>query len=89
MFKELKIFFYLIFIIFFISTLLKIYFSDNYKKKSYRSINKIDSKISIYSKNLKTLKNDTKNIIEYIEEDKNKKNKKYFFWDLLKINDNI
>tara|TARA_Y100000590_G_scaffold95816_1_gene108767 strand:- start:3576 stop:3839 length:264 start_codon:yes stop_codon:yes gene_type:complete len=87
MFKELKIFFYIIFIIFFISTILKIYFSDNYKKKSYRSINKIDSKINFYSKNLKILTNDTQNIIEYIDEDKNKKNKKYYFWKLLKIND--
>ncbi len=66
---------------------MKIYFSDNYKKKSYRSINKIDSKINFYSKNLKILTNDTQNIIEYIDEDKNKKNKKYYFWKLLKIND--
>ncbi len=87
MLKELKIFFYILSVIIFTTILSKIYFSDNYKKKSYRSVNKIDLKISNYSKNLKILKNDTKNIIEYIEKDKNKKNKKYYFWQLLKKND--
>ena len=87
MFKELKLFFYILSIFFFITLLSKIYFSDNYKKKSYRSLNKIDLKINNYSKSLKILKNDTKNIIEYIDKNKNKKNKKYYFWKLLKKND--
>ena len=87
MFKELKLFFYILSIFFFITLLSKIYFSDNYKKKSYRSLNKIDLKINNYSKSLKILKNDTKNIIEYIDKNKNKKNKQNYFWKLLKKND--
>ena len=87
MLRELKIFFYLLSIIFFITILIKIYFSDNYKKKSYRSLNKIDSKINEYTENLKILTDDTQNIIEYLDIDKNKKNKKYYFWNLLKKND--
>ena len=87
MLRELKIFFYLLSIIFFITFLIKIYFSDNYKKKSYRSLNKIDSKINEYTENLKILTDDTQNIIEYLDIDKNKKNKKYYFWNLLKKND--
>ena len=87
MLRELKIFFYLLSIILFITILIKIYFSDNYKKKSYRSLNKIDSKINKYTKNLKILTDDTQNIIEYLDIDKNKKNKKYYFWNLLKKND--
>ena len=87
MFKELKLFFYILSIFFFITLLSKIYFSDNYKKKSYRSLNKIDLKINNYSKSLKILKNDTKNIIDYIDKNKNKKNKQYYFWELLKKND--
>ena len=67
MFKELKLFFYILSIFFFITLLSKIYFSDNYKKKSYRSLNKIDLKINNYSKSLKILKNDTKNIIEILK----------------------
>ena len=35
------------------------------------------------SKNLVTLKNDTKNIIEYVEYQKDKNKKKYHFWKLL------
>ena len=87
MIKELKFFFYILSIIFFITLLSKIYFSDNYKKKSYRSLNTIDSKINKYTKNLKILTDDTQDIIEYLDIDKNKKNKKYYFWNLLKKND--
>ena len=87
MLKELKIFFYLITIIFFISLSWKIYFSDNYKKKSYRTINKIDVKINNYSENLKILPNDTKNIIEYLNKNNSQKKKKFHFWNLLKKND--
>tara|TARA_Y100000590_G_scaffold457257_1_gene609520 strand:- start:330 stop:593 length:264 start_codon:yes stop_codon:yes gene_type:complete len=87
MIKELKVFFYLLVIAFFVTISIKIYFSDNNKKKSYRTINKLDLKIENYSKNLNILKNDTNNIIEYSSGDKNKKTKKYYFWNLLKKND--
>ena len=86
MFKELKYFFFLFFIVFIFFTTLKYYFSDNNKKNSYRSLKLVDKKISDYSENLILLKNDTINIVEYVEKsiDKNKKN--YNFWKL--INDN-
>ena len=86
MLKELKylLFLLVIFLFFFLS--LKYYFSDNNKKNSYRSHNQVDKKIVKYSQNLILLKNDTINIVEYVEKiiDKNKKN--YNFWNL--INDN-
>ena len=83
MLKELKYFFYLLFILLFFFLTLKYYFSDTNIKNSYRSLRKIDEKISNYSLNLILLKNDTINIVEYVEKsiDKNKKN--YNFWKLI------
>ena len=63
------------------------YFSDSYKKKSYRSLSSIDKKIKLYSKNLAILENDTQNIIEYVKNTQTKKKKKYYFWDLINKND--
>tara|TARA_B110001452_G_scaffold156336_1_gene130172 strand:- start:2562 stop:2825 length:264 start_codon:yes stop_codon:yes gene_type:complete len=87
MIKELRIFFYLIIIFLFIFLVLKFYFSDDNKKNSYRSLKQIDKKIIIYSQNLFLLKNDTKNIVEYIERNISKNKKNYNFWKLLN-NDN-
>ena len=84
MIKELKYVLYIIIIFSFVFITIRYYHSDNYKKKSYRSLNKIDENINIYSKNLIILKNDTKNIIEYVEYQKNINKKKYHFWELLK-----
>ena len=84
MIKELKYVFYIIIIFFFIFFVSRHYFSDEYKKKSYRSLNTIEEKINIFSKNLVTLENDTKDIIEYVEYQKDKNKKKYHFWELLK-----
>ena len=84
MIKELKYVFYIIIIFFFIFFVSRHYFSDEYKKKSYRSLNTIDEKINIFSKNLVTLENDTNDIIEYVEYQKDKNKKKYHFWELLK-----
>ena len=83
MLKELKYLLYVlsIFIFFFIS--LKFYFSDDYKKKFYRSLNNYDNIIEKFSKNLPTLKNDTNNIIEYVDNNMNKSKKKYKFWKLI------
>ena len=58
------------------------YFSDENKKKSYRSYNNNDEKIKLYSKNLPILENDTQNVIEYVKQTKKKK-KKFNFWKLL------
>ena len=84
MIKELKYVFNIIVIFFFIFFVSRHYFSDEYKKKSYRSLNIIEEKINIFSKNLVTLENDTNDIIEYVEYQKDKNKKKYHFWELLK-----
>jgi len=83
MIKELKYIFYLLVIFFFIFFTGKYYFSDENKKKSYRSLQSIDNKIDIYAANLQILKNDTENIIEYIENNTNQNKKTYNFWKLL------
>ena len=82
MIKELKYLTYVIFISIFLFLTIKYYLSDNNKKKSYRSFNLIDKKIELFSNQLPILENDTKNIIEYVENTKKKK-KKYNFWKLL------
>ena len=86
MIKELKYFFFISVIIAFSFFCLKFYFSDKNIKNSYRSINNIDIKINKYKKDLSILINNTENIIEYTE-NPNKEKKKYYFWDLIKIND--
>ena len=87
MIKELKYLIYLIIIIIFIFFTSKYYFSDTNKKKSFRSLANINKKINLYSENLPILINDTKNIIEYVENTQTKKKKKYFFWELIDKND--
>ena len=87
MLKELKYVLYLLVIFLFIFFTLKYYFSNDNKKRFYRSHKQIDKKIIDYSQNLVLLNNDTINIIEYVEKtiDKNKKN--YNFWDLINNNE--
>ena len=63
------------------------YFSDTNKKNSYRSLNSINEKIKIYSNNLPILKDDTKNIIKFVDQSNNKKKKKFNFWKLLETNE--
>ena len=84
MIKELKYVFYIITIFFYIFFISRYYFSDEYKKKSYKSLNLIEEKINIFSSNLITLESDTNEIIEYVEYQKDKNKKKYHFWKLLK-----
>ena len=83
MFKELKYVFYLLVIFLFIFSTGKFYFSDKNKKNYYRSINSLNKKISLYSSNLPLLKNDTNDVIEYVENKVSKDKKKYQFWKLL------
>ncbi len=83
MIKELRYIFYIIIIFFYIFFVTRYYFSDDYKKKSYRSLNSIDERINIFTKDLVTLKNDTNDIIAYVEYQKNKDKKQYHFWKLL------
>jgi hypothetical protein len=87
MLKELKYFFFILIIFIFIFFIGRYYFSDQNKKNIYRSINKIDQNIEKLSENLHILKSDTDNIVEYIENDKTKEKKKYYFWELLLNND--
>ena len=86
MLKEIKYFIYIFIISLFLFVTTKYYFSDINKRNSYRSFNSINKKIDIYSEKLPVLEDDTKNIIEYVEESKNKKNKRFNFWKLLETN---
>ena len=83
MFRELKYVLYVIVIFLFIFLTGKFYFSDENEKNYYRSFNNINKKINTYSSNLPLLKNDTDNIIEYVENKVSKDKKKYRFWKLL------
>ena len=49
MLKELRYFFYVLFVFLFLFLTLKFYFSDTNKKKSYRSFKEIDDKLMILS----------------------------------------
>ena len=86
MIKEIKYLVFIVLISLFLFFTIRYYFSDENKKKSYRSLNNIDTKINNYVKNLPILKSDTQNIIEYVEEKKSNK-KKYNFWKLLESNE--
>ena len=87
MIKEIRYLIYVIIIFLFIFFTGKYYFSDNNKKNSYRSLNNIDQKINMYSSKIPILENNTKNIIEYVEQSSNKKKKKFNFWKLLESNE--
>ena len=87
MLKEFKYLIFLIFIFFFIFFTLRYYFSDQNKKNSYTSFNQIDKKIEKSMNDLILLKNDTENIIDFVEYKNNKKTEKYSFWELLYNND--
>ena len=83
MFKEIKYLIFIIVISLFLFFTGKYYFSDFNKKNSYRSLNNIDDKINLYTQNLPILEDDSKNIVEYIEQTNDKKKKKFNFWKLL------
>jgi len=83
MFKEIKYLIFIIIISLFLFFTGKYYFSDFNKKNSYRSLNNIDDKINLYTQNLPILEDDSKNIVEYIEQTNDKKKKKFNFWKLL------
>ena len=87
MFKEIKYLIFISIICLFIFLIFRYYFSDTNKKNSYRSLQNIDQKINTYSKNIPILEDDTKNIIEYVEQSSTKKKKKFNFWKLLETNE--
>tara|TARA_B100000963_G_scaffold322174_1_gene306024 strand:+ start:3911 stop:4123 length:213 start_codon:yes stop_codon:yes gene_type:complete len=65
----------------------KYYFSDENKKKSYRSLKNIEKKIDLYAEKIPILEDDTKDIIEYIDQSTSKKKKKFNFWKLLETDE--
>ena len=87
MLKEIKYFIFIFIICLFLFLTGRYYFSDTNKKNSYRSLQNIDQKINTYSKNIPILEDDTKNIIEYVEQSTTKKKKKFNFWKLLETNE--
>ena len=82
MLKEIKYLIFTIIIFLFLFFTSKYYFSDEYKKKSYRSLNNINNKIDNYSSKLPILESDTDNIVDYVKQN-TKKKKKFNFWKLL------
>ena len=87
MLKEIKYLIFILIIGLFLFFTIRYYFSDTNKKNSYRSLNTINKRISIYAEKLPVFKNDTKNIIEYVEQSNDKKKKKFNFWKLLETNE--
>ena len=87
MLKEIKYLIFIFIICLFLFLTGRYYFSDTNKKNSYRSLQNIDQKINTYSKNIPILEDDTKNIIEYVEQSSTKKKKKFNFWKLLETNE--
>ena len=86
MIKEIRYLIFLLIICLFLFLISRYYFSDANKKNSYRSLKNIDEKINTYVEKLPVLEDDTKNIIEYVEQSNNKK-KKFNFWKLLETNE--
>ena len=86
MLKEIKYIIFIFIICLFIFLTARYYFSDSNKKNSYRSLNNFGNKIINYSKKLPILEDDTKDIIEYVEQSNNQK-KKFNFWKLLEPNE--
>ena len=87
MIKEIKYLLFTLIIILFLFFSGKYYFSETNKKNSYRSLNTIDQKLDIFAEKLPVLENDTKDIIEYVEQSNKKKKKKFNFWKLLEANE--
>ena len=87
MIKEIKYLFFTLIIILFLFFSVKYYFSETNKKNSYRTLNTIDQKIDIFAEKLTVLEDDTKDIIEYVEQSNKKKKKKFNFWKLLESNE--
>ena len=87
MYKEVKYFIFVLLIILFLFLTAKYYFSDTNKKNSYRSLNTIDEKINTFVEKLPVLEDDTRDIIEYVEQSNSKKKKKFNFWKLLELDE--
>ncbi len=85
MIKEIKYFIYIFTIILFFFLTIKFYLSETNIKNTYRSINYKDENININELDLKVLKNNTVDIIEYVDNQLDDE-EEYKFWELLQIN---
>jgi len=85
MLKEIKYFIYIFTIILFFFLTIKFYLSETNIKNTYRNINYKDEKLNINDLDLKVLKNNTVNIIEYVDNQLDDE-EEYKFWELLQIN---
>ena len=85
MIKEIKYFIYIFTIILFFFLTIKFYLSETNIKNTYRSINYKDENININELDLKVLKNNTADIIEYVDNQLDDE-EEYKFWELLQIN---
>ena len=89
MFKEIKLAFYIITISLFLFLTSKYYFSDANIKNYFRKINTIDESIKNIGEKITLLESDTENIIQDVDNnnDTNKKNNNFSFWELLNNTD--
>ena len=85
MLKKIKNIFYLISFFIFIVLTAKFYFSDQNIKETNKSRSFYSVKLNNNTHNLPLLKNDTHNIIKYLDDVEvyKKKKKKYSFFDLI------
>ena len=85
MIKEIKYFIYIFTIILFFFLTIKFYLSETNIKNTYRNINYKVENININDLDLKVLKNNTVDIIEYVDNQLDDE-EEYKFWELLQIN---
>ena len=85
MLKKLKNIFYLGSFFIFIFLITRFYFSDQNIRETNKSRSFYSVELNSNTQNLPLLKNDTNNIIEYMDDVEvyKKKKKKYTFWDLI------
>ena len=85
MLKKIKNIFYLTSFFIFIILTIKFYFSEQNIRATNKSRSFYSVKLNNNTQNLPLLKNDTNNIIEYINDIEiyKKKKKKFTFWDLI------
>ena len=85
MLKKLKNIFYLGSFFIFIVLITRFYFSDQNIRETNKSRSFYSVELNSNTQNLPLLKNDTSNIIEYIDDIEvyKKKKKKYTVWDLI------
>ena len=86
MIKEIKYLMYILIIFFFIFFTTRHYFSEKNILKHNRKMNNVDNNLILNDENIPVLKNDTNNIIEYVNNNLNENKKKYKFWELLQTN---